>query len=51
MTRAEQAHIDEVYFNLYVDCGCSYPEASRQSGVSIPTIRARVRRHSRRIQD
>jgi transposase-like protein len=50
MTSTERQHLEEITFNLYVDCGRSYAETARQfGGIPASTIRARVRRHIRRL--
>jgi hypothetical protein len=50
MTEREtlQRHLDEITFNLFVDCGCHLRETVAQSGLAASTVRARVRRHSLR---
>jgi DNA-binding NarL/FixJ family response regulator len=44
-----QAELDEMTFNMYVDCGLSASETAHQQGISASTVRARVRRHVRRL--
>lgn len=44
-----QRHLDEITYDLYVDCHCDRRETAFQSGLSASTVMARVRRHARRL--
>jgi len=45
-----QRQLDEMAFEMYVDCGRSMRETVRQTGVPASTLRGRIRRHGRRLQ-
>lgn len=46
-----QAERDAITYDMYVDCGLHARETAHQSGIAVSTVRARVRRHARRLSE